>query len=206
MVFEVPRVVVWEGAQGPGRGTRGRGGELDLGCTRTLWSCWCSRRLELPVRSCILPPPCALCALLRAVCGQSCLGHCSAQHCSSSKPEILFPFPVPSPGSSGRSPWMLPAPATPQKLTVLPARRQLPRALTQTAVWFCYCLGAWKSVDSLFCSICYAFGKMLNIVQPEGRTKAGWGFCELAKLAPFQLRTPCLGEHPTLFLVEYFEV
>lgn len=97
---------------------------------------------------------------------------------------LLCPFPVPSIGRSGRSPWMCPVPTTswgraalPQKLIVLPARRQLPSALTQTAFWFCYCLDAWKSVDSLSCSICYSFGKMFNILQPEDRTKAGWGFC-----------------------------
>lgn len=54
---------------------------------------------------------------------------------------------------------------------------QLPSALTQTAFCFCCCLDAWKSVDSLFCSICYSFGKMWNILQPEDRTKEGWGFC-----------------------------
>lgn len=97
---------------------------------------------------------------------------------------LLCPFPVPTIGRSGRSPWMFPVPTTswgraalPQKLIVLPARRQLPSALTQTAFGFCCCLDAWKSVDSLSCSICYSFGKMFNILQPEDRTKAGWGFC-----------------------------
>lgn len=143
------RIVVWEGAQGPGAG---RG--THLGVNRTLWTCWGSRKLELSVGSGILHPPCALWALL------------------------------PSAGRSGRFPWMFPVPATPlgraalpQKLILLPARRQLPSALTQTASCFCCCLDAWKSVDSLFCSICCSFGKMWNILQPEDTTKEGWGFC-----------------------------
>lgn len=174
---------VWEGAQGPGagRGTHGRGGGAASGVHKDIVELLMQQKAgadcqvwhSAPSLCSVCPPESTVWAELS--------GELLSSALLQQQTRNLLPSSI---GRAGRFPWMFPVPATPsgraalpQKLIVLPARRQLPSAPTQTAFWVCYCLDAWKSVDSLFCSICYSFGKMLNILQPEDRTKEGWGFC-----------------------------